>query len=250
MRKLGTFGLIVGLWIVFSPGRALAGDEYDDSQSHPLRVTAYLMHPAGVAIEWLLARPFHWLVSATPTQEYIFGHRPHPPMFDERVSYDFGVDKRVYTVKPAAAPRKRFQEPMAERVTIQEVPVEKVVIKEVPQVAEVERVVFPDIAFQFNSNRLTDLGRGRAFLVAQKLKEKTDVMVTIEGHADSTGNEEYNRALGLRRDETIKGELVNLGIDPSRLSSESFGESKPLIEQETEWARAVNRRVEFKATVQ
>lgn len=250
MRKLGAFGLIVGLWMTFSPVRALAGDEYDDSQSHPLRVMAYLMHPAGIAMEWMLARPFHWLVSATPTQEYIFGHRPHPPMFDDRPAYDFGVRRPVASVEPAAAPRKTLREPMAERVTIQEVPVEKIVVKEVPQVVEVERVVFTDIAFQFNSNRLTDLGKGKTFLVAQKLKEKTDVVVVIEGHTDSIGNEGYNRALGLRRAETVKGELVNLGIDPSRLSSESFGKSKPVIEQETEWARAVNRRVEFKATVQ
>jgi outer membrane protein OmpA-like peptidoglycan-associated protein len=40
-------------------------------------------------------------------------------------------------------------------------------------------------------------------------------------------------------------ELAALGIDPSRISAATQGEQKPLIDQATEWARAVNRRVEF-----
>jgi outer membrane protein OmpA-like peptidoglycan-associated protein len=40
-------------------------------------------------------------------------------------------------------------------------------------------------------------------------------------------------------------ELTSLGIDASRMSTASSGESKPLIGQDTGWARAVNRRVEF-----
>lgn len=242
---------MIGLCLVVSPVRARAGDEYDESQSHPLRVIAYLFHPAGVAIEWLAARPFHWFVSGTQPQEYVFGHQAHPPMFNERPAYDFGVSKPPRSVEPAAA-KKAASAPTAERVTIQQVPVEKIVLKEVPAIvkAEAEKVVFPDIAFQFNSDRLTDLGKGRAYLAAQKLKEKADVVVVIEGHTDAVGSEEYNRTLGLRRAETIKNELVNLGVDPARLSLESFGKSRPLIDQDAEWARAANRRVEFKVTIQ
>jgi outer membrane protein OmpA-like peptidoglycan-associated protein len=40
-------------------------------------------------------------------------------------------------------------------------------------------------------------------------------------------------------------ELSALGIEPERMSAVSFGESRPLIAQETNWAYAVNRRVEF-----
>jgi len=252
MRKLWVLGLIIGLWMAFSPARAVAGDEYDESQSHPLRVVAYAVYPVGVAIEWLAARPFHWLVSGSPAQEYVFGHRPHPPMFSEQPAYDFGVNRPVSPKAPATSPKQAPPAPTAERVILQQVPVEKIVFKEVPKVveAEAEKVVFSDIAFQFDSDRLTDSGKGTAYLMAQRLKEKADVMAVIEGHADFIGSEEYNQALGLRRAESVKSELVNLGIDPVRLSVESFGKSKPLIDQETDWARAVNRRVEFKVTVQ
>jgi outer membrane protein OmpA-like peptidoglycan-associated protein len=42
-------------------------------------------------------------------------------------------------------------------------------------------------------------------------------------------------------------ELAAQGIEANRMSAASFGETKPAINQETDWARAVNRRVEFQA---
>jgi outer membrane protein OmpA-like peptidoglycan-associated protein len=49
----------------------------------------------------------------------------------------------------------------------------------------------------------------------------------------------------MRRAEAVMKELASLGVDPARMSAASQGESKPLVGQETNWARAVNRRVEF-----
>lgn len=234
---------------LLSAPRQLLADEYDDSQSHPLRVVAYVSHPVGVALEWLLARPFHFLVSATPETEYLFGHKPHPPLFaEDQPAYDFGVSKRA-SMKAVEAPRRAApQEPVAQVVTVKEVTVEKEILKEVPKIVEVEKVVFPDVAFRFDSVELTDLGKGKVYLAAQKLKEKSDIIVVIEGHADYIGSDEYNQRLGLRRAEKVKNELAQLGVDPARLSVVSFGESKPVVEEKTDWARAVNRRVEFKVT--
>jgi len=56
--------------------RAIPNDEYDDSQSHPLRVVGYLLHPVGYGLEWVIFRPFHWLVSRENTEK-AFGHTPH-----------------------------------------------------------------------------------------------------------------------------------------------------------------------------
>jgi len=248
MKTLPRYFVVVFLGILlFTPQRAFAsGDEYDDSQSHPLRVVAYVVHPVGVLLEWIAARPFHALVSATPTLEYIFGHNPHPPLFAEpQPRHDFGVPKKV-PMRDSVPPRRvEPHQPVAERVVVKEVPVEKTVIREVPKVVEIEKVVFPDIAFQFDSAELTDLGKGKAYLVAERLKEKSEIVVSIEGHADYIGTDEYNIKLGLRRAERVKKELMDLGIDATRMSTTSLGESKPLIDQKTDWARAVNRRVEF-----
>jgi OOP family OmpA-OmpF porin len=125
------------------------------------------------------------------------------------------------------------------------VPVEKLVVKEVPKIVEVEKFVFPAVAFRFDSAELTDLGKGQVYLAAQRLKEKADLTVVIEGHTDTVGNDEYNQKLGQRRAQTVMHELTAQGIDAGRMSAASFGESKPLVNQEAQWARAVNRRVEF-----
>lgn len=67
----------VGLSLLAVTGRAGAlPDDYDDTQSHPLRVIAYLAHPVGFAAEWLIFRPFHYVVSR-PYLEPVFGHRRH-----------------------------------------------------------------------------------------------------------------------------------------------------------------------------
>jgi outer membrane protein OmpA-like peptidoglycan-associated protein len=238
-------GLFFALSLAVTTAQA-APDEYDDSQSNPLRVAAYLLHPVGWLAEWTIFRPFHFLVSATAPQEAFFGHNPHPSILAEpQPLQDYGVPKKV-PMKPVAPPAPQAAVPSApETVKVVQVPVEKIVVKEVPKIVEVEKVVFPAVAFRFDSAELSDLGKGQVYLAAQRLKEKTDLTVVIEGHTDAAGNEEYNQKLGQRRAQTVMNELSALGIEPNRISTASVGEAKPLIDQNTQWANAVNRRVEF-----
>jgi outer membrane protein OmpA-like peptidoglycan-associated protein len=143
-------------------------------------------------------------------------------------------------VKEAPLQTATGEQAPAEKVVVKEV------IKEVPKIVEVEQLHLPDIAFRFDSAELTELGKGRVYLAAQKLKEKSDVALVIGGHADYVGTEEYNEKLGLRRAETVKRELIRLGVNASNIAVESFGESQPLLDQRAGWARAVNRRVEIR----
>jgi outer membrane protein OmpA-like peptidoglycan-associated protein len=227
-----------------------APDEYDDSQSHPLRVLAYLAYPVGWLAEWTIFRPFHALVSSTRPQEAFFGHTPHPPVLADPQNYhNYGVSQKVPVQTVRVAPPAPPPVPMPEHVKIVEVPVEKTVfqerIVEREKIVEVDRLVFTPVAFEFDSARLTDLGKGQVYLAAQRLKERGNMTIVVEGHADNRGDDSYNQKLGLQRAQTVMSELATLGIDPSRMSTTSIGESKPLIEQDTAWARAVNRRVEF-----
>lgn len=65
----------VVLFLLAAPAASFAvADEYDDTQAHPLRVATYLIHPIGYAAEWIIFRPFHYLVSSAAP---VFGHRPH-----------------------------------------------------------------------------------------------------------------------------------------------------------------------------
>jgi len=223
-----------------------APDEYDESQANPFRIAAYLIHPFGVMTEWLFLRPFHYVVSANETTEKLFGHRAHPPLLAEpQPEYDYGMAKRVPLKQAQTEPKKIAAVPAGELVRVVEVPVEKIVTQEVPKIVEVERVVFPGVAFRFDSAELTDLGKGQVYLAAQKYKDKNDVTIVVEGHTDSVGTDEYNQNLGMRRAEAIMQELSRHGVDTGKMSTVSLGESKPLVSEDTPWAHAVNRRVEF-----
>ena len=73
-RQIAVFTL---LGMLMSTGTALAvPDEYDDTQSHPLQLAAYLTSPIGYALEWAIFRPLHWVVSREGN-EAVFSHGPH-----------------------------------------------------------------------------------------------------------------------------------------------------------------------------
>jgi peptidoglycan-associated lipoprotein len=69
--------------------------------------------------------------------------------------------------------------------------------------------------------------------------------VTIQGHCDERGSEEYNLALGERRAAVVKRYLVDLGVPASRLETMTYGESRPAVLGHDERAWRYNRRSEF-----
>jgi peptidoglycan-associated lipoprotein len=72
--------------------------------------------------------------------------------------------------------------------------------------------------------------------------------VTLEGHTDERGSEEYNLALGERRANAAMQYLVDLGIPTGRMITVSFGEGSPAVQGHDESAWRWNRRVEFKVS--
>ncbi|MBE0498325.1 MAG: OmpA family protein [Campylobacterales bacterium] len=70
--------------------------------------------------------------------------------------------------------------------------------------------------------------------------------VKLEGNCDEWGSDEYNYALGLKRAKSTKDALVAEGVDASRITMVSFGESNPVCTEQTRECWAQNRRVDFK----
>jgi len=81
--------------------------------------------------------------------------------------------------------------------------------------------------------------------IAEILKDKPSYLLRIEGHCDERGTEEYNRSLGERRALSVRDVLVNEGIDPARITTESWGEDRAAVEGDGESAFSKNRRGEF-----
>jgi outer membrane protein OmpA-like peptidoglycan-associated protein len=82
--------------------------------------------------------------------------------------------------------------------------------------------------------------------IANILIKYPDTVIQVEGHTDSTGSESYNMDLSARRAEAVKNLLVQKGVDPSRILTLAFGESKSIASNDSDYGRAQNRRVEIK----
>lgn len=82
--------------------------------------------------------------------------------------------------------------------------------------------------------------------VATFLKTHKGFNVKLEGHTDSKGSEAYNQKLSEARANAVAKALMSKGIANERISTEGFGEVKPIATNDTEEGRALNRRVEAK----
>ncbi|RYZ04159.1 MAG: OmpA family protein [Myxococcales bacterium] len=74
--------------------------------------------------------------------------------------------------------------------------------------------------------------------------------ISVEGHADERGPEDFNRKLSEERAKSVLEFMVKQGISRDRLSSQGFGASRPLVDKKNEYAWLLNRRVEFTVTRQ
>lgn len=198
-----------------------------ESEAHPLRIVAYALHPVGWVLREGIFRPFSYFTGSTRFTRSFFGFREP---YDYRQPLCFHGGDQV--------PDCRTVPPYSE--------LGKAASVETPTEAVVEdKVVFPDIAFEFDKFTLNALGKARTRQVSQMLSSMPSVKVVVEGHADIVGTDDYNVKLGMKRAQTVIKELTELGIDPARMSSISYGESRPLFTENTDWARAANRRVQF-----
>jgi peptidoglycan-associated lipoprotein len=102
----------------------------------------------------------------------------------------------------------------------------------------------PSVYFDYDSAVLREDARSVLKKNAAELRAAPDVVITLEGHCDERGSEEYNLALGERRAEAVRLYLVDLGIPSARLRVVSFGEAKPAVMGHDESAWKWNRRVE------
>ena len=77
--------------------------------------------------------------------------------------------------------------------------------------------------------------------------EQNNYEVTIVGHTDSVGSNQYNFGLSRRRAESVKAKLLEFGLSEERIVGiEAMGEEQPIATNDTSEGRAQNRRVEFK----
>ena len=115
----------------------------------------------------------------------------------------------------------------------------------IPSTAQSARLIFFDVG----DIAISAQNRNTLAAVAQSLREHPDANVIIEGHADSSGDEEYNLDLSVRRALAVKDALTSeYGIRPNRLQTVGTGSSLPIESNGTSGGRAANRSVALRMT--
>jgi peptidoglycan-associated lipoprotein len=101
------------------------------------------------------------------------------------------------------------------------------------------------VQFPFEKDQLTDSSKEALDQFAQQLKtDNKNVYIEIQGHTDNSGDENYNVKLGEQRAEAVRRYLnMQHGIPLHRMSVISYGESAPLVANDSREHRAENRRV-------
>ena len=103
-------------------------------------------------------------------------------------------------------------------------------------------ITFEDVHFDFDRFNLRPDALKILDDAVAKLGANPNVRVTIEGHTDSIGTSEYNLALGERRANSVRDYLTNRGVTNTRLRTVSYGEDRPIADNNTAQGRAMNRR--------
>ncbi len=101
------------------------------------------------------------------------------------------------------------------------------------------------VFFNFDKSDLKPEARATTEALAAWLNNYRATTITIEGHCDERGTREYNLALGERRASAVYDYLVALGVDPSRLSTISYGKERPGVLGSNDASWAQNRRGVF-----
>jgi OmpA-OmpF porin, OOP family len=106
--------------------------------------------------------------------------------------------------------------------------------------------VLNNIFFDFNKSDINTRSYSELDEVVKFLKENPVIKVEISGHTDNVGNENYNQQLSLKRAQSVVSYFLSKGIAVSQLTQTGYGSKKPILPNDTEENRQVNRRIEFK----
>lgn len=101
------------------------------------------------------------------------------------------------------------------------------------------------VYFGFDMSSIDAFEAPKIEVVSEHMKSNLSHKVLIEGHCDERGTENYNLTLGEQRALSVREYLINLGVNPDRVHTISYGEARPADTGMTEEAYAANRRCTF-----
>ncbi len=115
-------------------------------------------------------------------------------------------------------------------------------------ITDCEVRITQQIHFEYNKDKIRSESFPILDAVADVLQRNPNIKLEIQGHTDNKGGKAYNLSLSDRRAASVLRYLVSKGIEASRLTSKGYGMARPLVPNDTETNRALNRRVQFVRT--
>lgn len=117
-------------------------------------------------------------------------------------------------------------------------------LPEKPQ-TEVVKKAYENLTFQSGKDIILPTSFPTLDELANYLKTIPAFSLSLEGHTDSQGDDDYNQKLSEKRAQSVKKYLVGKGIEEARIKAVGYGETKPIADNATAEGREKNRRVEF-----
>jgi outer membrane protein OmpA-like peptidoglycan-associated protein/tetratricopeptide (TPR) repeat protein len=108
-----------------------------------------------------------------------------------------------------------------------------------------EKSILRNIFFEYDSYILLDASVVELNKLVGFLNENAHIVIEIQGHTDSRGTPEYNKILSEKRARAVYDYLLDHGLDPDRISYTGYGEAHPIENNDTDYGRSRNRRIEF-----
>ena len=119
-----------------------------------------------------------------------------------------------------------------------------------PEISKAELVkityIGSKIFFENNSDKLKVASLSQLDELAKILIKNEGANLTIEGHTDNVGADDFNMTLSQKRSESVKQYLIGKGISDAKLTATGMGETKPIADNKSKLGKAKNRRVELK----
>jgi outer membrane protein OmpA-like peptidoglycan-associated protein len=189
-----------------------------------------------------------WEDGPTRTSNAIFVGGGLSVAFRPRPSPPASVATRT-TLRVVTRDRVAHRDRIAERVSTAPPTDPEVLMRLVDRAvpATVTRSVasmIPPLLFEHDRTELSSCGEASLYDLLRSIDEApSDVRVVVEGHADGTGDDAYNRALSTRRAEAVRDFLVAHGVASERIELRARGEGAPLVAETDDRALSMNRRV-------
>lgn len=113
------------------------------------------------------------------------------------------------------------------------------------KVANGKKVALRNLFFATGDSTMLKTSKQGQEVLYDFLKDNKDVKIKVVGYTDNTGSDQINNKLSQSRANTVANDMIKRGIDKSRITAIGRGSQNPVVSNDTEYGRSLNRRVEI-----